>query len=288
MARPIRIQYPDAFYHIMSRGSDRLNIFNDPQDYQNFLIVFFDTIKRYNWTCYSYCLMPNHYHLLIKTHEANLSLGMRQLNGVYTQNYNIRYKRIGHLFQGRFRSILVEEEKYKYELIRYIALNPLRANISQRIEDYRWNSVLEVLGLIDKTGCINIKEILLNFDEDEEKAKKIFLEFLNSRSRKDIEKPKGGIIIGSNEFIDKIKGFLKSKEKEVEIPVRERLIHRPLLKELFNGDIINKQKRNQLIYEACIDYGYSLSEISRALGMHYASVSRIFSIERKKMLKYKT
>jgi len=76
----------------MSRGSDRLNIFNDFQDYQNFLLVFFDTIKRYNWAYYAYCLMPSHYHLLIRTNEANLSLGMRQLNGVYTQNYNIRYK----------------------------------------------------------------------------------------------------------------------------------------------------------------------------------------------------
>jgi putative transposase len=78
MARPIRIQYPGAFYHIMTRGNERSNIFSVSEDYKNFLLVFFDTIKRYNWTCYSYCLMPNHYHLLIKTNEANLSLGMRQ------------------------------------------------------------------------------------------------------------------------------------------------------------------------------------------------------------------
>jgi REP element-mobilizing transposase RayT len=282
MARPIRIQYPGAFYHIMSRGSDRLNIFNDSLDYQDFLLVFFDTIKRYNWTCYAYCLMPNHYHLLIKTNEANLSLGMRQLNGVYTQNYNIRYKRIGHLFQGRFKSILVEEERYKYELIRYIALNPLRANTSQKIEDYKWNSVLEVLGLVDKTGCINTKEILSDFDEDEEKARNILLEFLGAKYEKDIEKPKGGIILGSNEFIKNIKNYFKEKNKEIEIPKRERLAFRPSLKELFKGSIINKQERNNLIYKANLEFGYSLAEISKELGLHYSSIGKVI---RKKLKK---
>lgn len=282
MARPIRIQYPGAFYHIMSRGSDRLNIFNDTLDYQDFLLVFFDTIKRYNWTCYAYCLMPNHYHLLIKTNEANLSLGMRQLNGVYTQNYNIRYKRIGHLFQGRFKSILVEEERYKYELIRYIALNPLRANTSQKIEDYKWNSVLEVLGLVDKTGCINTKEILSDFDEDEEKAKELLLEFLNYKSEKDIEKPRGGVILGSNKFMEKIKEYFKIQEEELEIPVKERLACRPSLEELFKLGVKNIDERNSLICKIHVNYGYSLLEIGKYLGLHYSSISKIINKTREK------
>ena len=286
MARPIRIQYPGAFYHIMSRGSDRLNIFNDTLDYQDFLLVFFDTINRYNWTCYAYCLMPNHYHLLIKTHEANLSLGMRQLNGVYTQNYNIRYKRIGHLFQGRFKSILVEEEKYKYELIRYIALNPLRANIAQKIEDWEWNSVLEILGKANKTGCINIKEILFNFDQDENKAKEIFLNFLSLKCEEDMEKPKGGIILGSDEFIDSIKEYFKDKEKEIEIPAKERLVARLSLIDIFGDKSMTKKERNRKIYEAHADYGYLLSELANYLKIHYTTISRIYKKE--KTLKVKT
>ena len=130
--------------------------------------------------------------------------------------------------------------------------------------------------------------MLLNFDPEEEKAKRLFLEFLGAKSEKDIERPKGGVILGSREFVEKIKEYFKNTEKEIEIPVKERLVHRPLLSELINGDIIDKTERNQLIYRACVDFGYSLSEISKTLGMHYASVSRVFSNERKKMLKYKT
>ncbi len=287
MARPIRIQYPGAFYHIMTRGNERSNIFKGIEDYQNFLLVFFDVIKRYNWICYAYCLMPNHYHLLIKTNEANLSLGMRQLNGIYTQNFNIRYKRIGHLFHGRFKSILVEEENYKNELIRYIALNPIKSKLVDNIEDWRWNSCLEILGKTQKTGCINTKEILSYFDENEDKAKKIFIDYLKNKveNEEKINDLKGGIILGSNKFIEKIKDYFKKQEKETEIPAKERLISRPSLEEIFHKNITDKKERNKLIYKACMDYSYSLSEVGDFINLHYASVSRIFNEEKRKMLK---
>ncbi len=281
MARPIRIQYPGAFYHIMTRGNRRSSIFDSTEDYQDFLIVFFNIIKRYNWTCYAYCLMPNHYHLLIRTNDANLSLGMRQLNGVYTQNYNIRHKRVGHLFQGRFKSILVEEENYKYQLIRYIALNPLRANIVQVIEGWKWNSCLEVMNKIAMTGCVEIKEILSNFDQDENKAREVFLNYLTNKieDENSLSSLKGGIILGSVEFVDKIKGYLRIKEKELEIPVKERLVSRPSLEELFDDKIITRETRNRAIYVAHVGYGYLLSEVANYLGIHYTTISRIFKKE---------
>ena len=213
MARPIRIQYPGALYHIITRGNERSNIFNAPEDYQNFLLVFFNTIKRYNWICYAYCLMPNHYHLLVKTNEANLSPGMRQLNGVYAQNFNIRNKRMGHLFHGRFKSILAEEENYKNEL--------------KRINDL-----------------------------------------------------KGGIILGSNGFVKKVKDYFKKQEKEIEIPVKERLVSRPSLEVLFKNKTISKDERNEAIYNARIYYGYLLSGVANYLNIHYTTISRIFKKEK--------
>jgi putative transposase len=279
MTRPIRIQYPGAFYHIMTRGNERSNIFKATEDYQDFLLVFFNTIKRYNWDCYAYCLMPNHYHLLIKTNEANLSIGMRQLNGIYTQSFNVRNKRVGHLFQGRFKSILVEEELYKYRLIRYIALNPLRANIVQNLEEWRWNSCLEVLDKIEETGCVNKRDILLNFDQDKHKAKETFLDYLASKieDQDKLNSPRGGIILGSDGFVEKIKEYFKIQERELEIPVRERLVHRQSLEELFLDKSVNRERRNDLIYKAHIDYGYSMSEIARAVNLHYTSISVIIS-----------
>ena len=129
MARALRIEYPDAVYHITSRGNARNEIFADDQDRDNFLTVLGVVVKRYNWLCHAYCLMDNHYHLMIETPDANLSRGMRQLNGVYTQKYNWRHSKTGHIFQGRYKSILVEKENYLLELCRYVVLNPVRANM---------------------------------------------------------------------------------------------------------------------------------------------------------------
>lgn len=278
MARPIRIQYSGAFYHIMTRGNERAEIFKSAQDYQLFLMIFTEVIDRYNWQCFSYCLMPNHYHLLIKTREPNLSLGMRQLNGKYTQEFNISHKRVGHLFQGRFKSILVEEEKYKNQLIRYINLNPIRAEIVDNLGKWQWSSHLEIIGEKGKTNCLDTKAVLSQFDEKDEKlARAIYLDYLYSKSEESpvLKDMKGGIILGSLEFIEKIKVHFKKQDQEFEIPIRERLAYRPLLEEIFKDGELSKKERNLLVYKAHLDYGYSLSEIGRQLDLHYSSIGKI-------------
>jgi REP-associated tyrosine transposase len=126
MARPLRLEFPGAIYHLTGRGNARQKIFFADPDRELFLDTFGGVVSRYGWICHAYCLMANHYHLLVETPKANLSLGMRQLNGVYTQAFNRRHKRVGHLFQGRFKAILVEKESYLLELCRYIVLNPVR------------------------------------------------------------------------------------------------------------------------------------------------------------------
>lgn len=122
MSRPLRLEFSDALYHLTSRGDRREDIYEDDEDRLAFLDVFSSVVEQFNWVCYAYCLMSNHYHLLVQTPDANLSKGMRQLNGVYTQAYNRRHKKTGHLFQGRYRSILVDEDNYLLELSRYVVL----------------------------------------------------------------------------------------------------------------------------------------------------------------------
>ena len=140
MARPLRIEFPGAVYHVTSRGNERKAIFRDDQDRKTFLDTLKDVTRRYNWLCHAYCLMDNHYHLLIDTPNGNLSIGMRQLNGVYTQGFNKRHGRVGHLFQGRFKAVLVQKDNHLLEACRYVVLNPVRAERVQRPEEWIWSS----------------------------------------------------------------------------------------------------------------------------------------------------
>ena len=132
MARPLRIEYPGAVYHIINRGNARKDIYLDDEDRQDFLGLLVKVVKRFNWLCHGFCLMDNHYHLLIKTIDANLSQGMRQLNGEYTQRFNKRHNAIGHIFHGRYKSLLVAKDEYLLQLSRYIILNPVRAGRVKR------------------------------------------------------------------------------------------------------------------------------------------------------------
>ena len=129
MARPLRIEFDGALYHVTSRGNKREDIYLDDIDRLIFLDVLAEVCRRFNWVCHAYCQMTNHYHLLIETPDANLSLGMRHLNGVYTQKFNYHHDRVGHVFQGRYKGILVEKEAHLLELARYIVLNPVRARM---------------------------------------------------------------------------------------------------------------------------------------------------------------
>jgi REP element-mobilizing transposase RayT len=131
MARPLRLEFAGALYHVTARGNERRSIFLGDADGDRaaFLGILGETCDRFNWICHAYCLMTNHYHLLLETPDANLSKGMRQLNGVYTQYVNRAHGRVGHLFEGRFKAILVERERYLLELARYVVLNPVRAGM---------------------------------------------------------------------------------------------------------------------------------------------------------------
>ena len=140
MARPLRLEFSGALYHVTSRGDGREAIFLADGDRKLFLDVFAGVSERFNWVLHAYCLMTNHYHLLVETPDANLSKGMRQLNGVYTQRFNRTYNRSGHVFQGRYKAILAQKEAYLLELARYVVLNPVRARMVRTAAEWPWSN----------------------------------------------------------------------------------------------------------------------------------------------------
>lgn len=150
MARPLRLEFPGAVYHVTSRGNSKQAIFLEEKDRKLFLEVLSSGVSRFNWLCHAYCLMENHYHLTIETLEGNLSRGMRQLNGVYTQIFNRRCKKVGHLFQGRYKAILVEKETYLLALCRYVVLNPVRAGWVSRPAEWKWSSYRATAGEVKR------------------------------------------------------------------------------------------------------------------------------------------
>ena len=155
MSRPLRLEFAGALYHITSRGNRKEAIYEVDTDREGFLSVLADVCKTYNWECHAYCLMDNHYHLLVETPDANLSKGMRQLNGRYTQNFNREHHRVGHVFQGRYKAILIDKNSYLLELSRYIVLNPVRAHMVRSVIDWPWSSYRATVGEQVKPGWLN-------------------------------------------------------------------------------------------------------------------------------------
>jgi len=275
MARPLRIEFPGAVYHITSRGNKKGKIFENDKDRKIFLKILGSVIKRYNFFCYAYCLMDNHYHLLIETPDGNLSQGMRQLNGVYTQKFNRAHNTVGHLFQGRFKAILVEKENYLLELCRYIVLNPVRAGIVDYPWQWEWSSYAATVGRVKRPKFLTIDWILSQFNKDRKKAQRAYEEFVLAGIGKEApwKDLKGRIILGKDNFVEKIKAYLEERKEIEEIPKIERFAMRKGLNEIFSG-IREKKERDKQIYTAHIKYGYTLKEIANYLGIHYSTVSK--------------
>ncbi len=170
MARPLRLELAGGLYHVTSRGDRREEIYDDEKDREKWLEILGHTCKRFNWRCYAYCLMDNHYHIIIETAEANLSKGMRQLNGVYTQYYNIRHKHAGHVFQGRYKGILVEQDAYLLELVRYVVLNPVRAGMTKSIGKWKWSSYKSMIGKVSAPLWFERDWILGQFSKQQKRV----------------------------------------------------------------------------------------------------------------------
>lgn len=232
MTRPLRIEYPGAFYHITSRGNERKNIFKDDGDRQKFLSYLESSVARYGAVIHVYCLMDNHYHLLLETPYGNLSQIMRHINGAYTTYFNTRHKRSGHLLQGRYKAIVVEVDEYAEELSRYIHLNPARAGIVERLEEYQWSSYQQYIGKRKAADWLEVRYILGYFGKREKTARKKYEAFVNDLLDQNYESPLkdavASTLLGSSDFVNRIRDkYLNDKEPDRNLPVLGRLINKP-------------------------------------------------------------
>jgi putative transposase len=278
MARPLRIEYPGAIYHVTSRGNARQSIYQDDKDRQRFLGILDDVVKRFNWICHSYCLMSNHYHLLIETVDGNLSAGMRQVNGIYTQYINYRHHSTGHVFQGRFKAILVDKDAYLLELCRYIVLNPVRACMVKEPGDYHWSSYRATAGQGKAVDFLSTDWVLSRFGENRRRAQKSYREFVKDGARVEVWKDlRFQCLLGDRDFCERFVAKLTDSREVKEIPRVQRFMARPELDQLLPRDIIqwSRSKRDEAFLRAVMKWGYTYAEISRHTGLHYTTISRI-------------
>jgi REP element-mobilizing transposase RayT len=280
MSRPLRIEYPGAVYHVSARGNAKNDIFHSESDRHTFLQIFSDVVRRFNWLCHAYCLMDNHYHLLIETPDGNLSRGMRQLNGVYTQKHNWLHQKSGHVFQGRFKAILVEKESYLLELCRYVVLNPIRAGVTQKPDQWRWCSYRYTAGMNTPPDYLTTDGIWGLFHQQKREAQKLYRKFI--RAGVGLSSPweelRGQILLGEADFVDTHKDLLHDKKTVKELPRNQRYVNRPRLSSLF-GKSGKKTQRDQAIYRAYLQHGYTMKSIADHLGIHYTTVSRVIKAQ---------
>ena len=276
MARPLRLEFPGAFYHITSRGNARQNIFVDDTDRLKFLAIFADVNDRYNWTCHAYCLMSNHYHLLLETSDPNLSLGMRQLNGQYTQAFNRNHRRVGHAFQGRYKSIIIEKDTHLLELCRYVVLNPVAAGIVEEPGQWKWSSYQSTVTPQNRDRISSPDWILSQFSTQTVEARKLYRQFVADglKAESPWRRLQAQTYLGRPDFIAKMQKLLGEKQDIKEIPRKQRYPSRPYLEEIFR-QIASKDERNRCIIKAHTSHGYTLKEIADYLRIHYTTVSKV-------------
>jgi putative transposase len=231
MARPLRIEYPGAFYHITARGNERKDIFKSIRDREQFLSYLASAAERYQAVFHVYCLMSNHYHLLLETPQGNLSQIMRHINGAYTTYFNTKRRRAGHLFQGRYKTILVEADEYAEVLSRYIHLNPVRAGIVKDPEAYPWSSYEAYIGGKKPPKWLCMDMVLSCFGRKVKETQRRYREFVEA-GRESEEDPLRGVvastILGSSEFVQAIRDkFLANRKAERDVPAVRKLVAAP-------------------------------------------------------------
>jgi len=272
MTRPLRLEFAGGLYHVTSRGDGREDIYLSDADREAWLSVLGEVCKRFNWVCHAWCQMSNHYHLLIETPEANLSKGMRQLNGVYTQRFNRLHGRVGHVFQGRYKAILVERDSYLLELARYVVLNPLRAGMVKRLEAWPWSSYLATCGQAVAPEWLQTDWILTQFGRQRASVIRKYVEFVHEGTRLPSvwTQLQGQIYLGSEAFIKKMQAQIAKQPSLDEIPrAQRRALTQPL------ADFEQRYDRNEAIARAYLSGQHTMAAIAGHFGVHYTTVSKL-------------
>jgi len=302
MARPLRIDYSEAWHHVMNRSRKGEIIFREKDDYYFFVDLLKEIGDVWKAKIAAYCMMTNHYHLLIQTPEANLSRCMRHINGVYTQYYNRKYNSDGQLFRGRYKSILVDSDSYLLELVRYIHRNPLEAGLVKELNSYNWSSHKCYLSDAKKWEWLYKGFVLKMFSENKVQGKKRYLDFVLKETPEEINKIFGGkkwpSIIGSDEFIARVKNRFFNRKRHIEVPESKmlapdiKMIKAAICKEykIEGGELYHLRRgssneaRDAAVYLSRQLRGSKLTEIGKEFGINnYSTVSTIIERMRRRI-----
>jgi putative transposase len=295
MARQWRIEYEGAIYHVLSRGNERRNIIGDDEDRKLFLNTLGRMCERFGVEVYVYVLMDNHYHLLLRTTKANLSRSMQWFAITYTRHFNLRYSRSGHLFQGRFKSFLIEDDSYLMMLSCYIHRNPLRAGVVKRLADYRWSSYPAYAYGKYKPAWLNVDLVLSYFNvRDKRSAYREAVQKYAGEKGCIWEGVRYGLLMGSKEFVDRIKSTFLSEQPHLEIPQQKQVLKRQeelsevlaeaaTLLKYDSSDFLKSRRlsgstrddRDLLVYYLWETGLYKNREIAGLFGITYSAISHI-------------
>ncbi len=293
MARPLRIEYPGAWYHVLNRGRRKEKVFFQESDYLMFMDILEESTDVFNLEVHAYSLIPNHYHLLIRTPDGNLSRIMRHINGSYTQKINRRYGLEGSLFKGRFKSILVEEETYLLELIRYIHRNPLKAGLEKKLGEHRWTSHYSYNDVKKKPGWLKTENVLRYFSEYDKEALRKMNAYIRKTPPGDLERRLESInwpaILGGSKFIEEVKKKMRGQKiDKAEIPQYKKSFKDMRTKEIIEKILEEYKMKEEMFYSkrnkrnANIRRGYIyvcrkyLQKTNREIGESLSEVSLSF------------
>jgi putative transposase len=295
MARQLRIEFPGAFYHVISRGNRKQPIFISDEDRHFFISCLGKAYDRYQSIIHAYCLMENHYHLLVETPNGQLSRIMQSVNTAYSVYFNKKHDRCGHLFQGRFKAILVQAEEYGRELGPYVHLNPVRAKLVDDPQKYRWSNYNEYLGTMPSRPWTSTSLILSSFGTRLVSARQNYAKYVRWKQRQGMSNPlkeaEASGILGTPDFVARIKDmFLAEKacEESREIPQLKRLKTRPAIADVMThaSELLgsrNRHARKAAIFVIHKNTDYSLREIGAFFGIGISAITDIYRRTRKEL-----
>ena len=280
MARPLRLEFAGALYHVTSRGDRREDIYLDDVDRQDWLAVLAHVCERFNWVVHAYCQMTNHYHLLVETVDGNLSQGMRQLKGLYSRRFNRRHRQVGHLFQGRYKAILVQKEAHLLALSRYLVLNPVRAGMVAQPIDWPWSSYGICVNDEFAPPWLDTDWLLGQFGTQRSSARRAFAKFVRQGTglASPLMATRHQLLLGDDKFIEAHQAPLKQEAlREVSIAQRRS---QALPLQTYQD---RHADRNTAMAEAYHSGAYTMAEIAVFFKVHYMTVSRAVRGAEKKL-----
>jgi REP element-mobilizing transposase RayT len=293
LSRQLRLEFPGAIWHVTSRGNERRDIYRDDVDRRHFLSMLARVVGDRRWILHAWVLMTNHYHLLIETPEVGLSRGMKWLNQNYAESFNARHRRVGHLFQGRFKGILVEREGHLLEMLRYIVLNPVRCGAVTFAGEYEWSNYRATAGLAAPPPWLEIEWTLDQFTSDRAEAREAYRRFVadgRGASYNPWEAVVGQIYLGGAAFCDRMQTLVKARAWSSEHPRAQRCFVRPAFDDLIArvceefgvtvDDLRRKSRspaRKALVRLAVDDAGLTIRSVAEWLGMSAWAASKMLS-----------